>query len=132
MKVADVQTTTNGVWDYLTSPDILTSYKATWKGQTSAVIMVAVAPQISLGRIGGWFVTRVKAARSFAGHWLYVQRLNGFGQWVSLKKVTLNGQSATRFHVRLPRGRSLRHFSEGFSAAALHLLWGYILDVLRE
>ena len=107
VKLADVQTTTNGVWDFITSPQLLTSYKATWKGKTSAVIMVSVAPRLSLARSGGWFVTRAQAARSFSGRWVYVQRLNSFGQWVSLKKVTLNRQSAQRFHVRLPRGRSL-------------------------
>ncbi len=107
VKLADLQTTTNGVWDFITPPQLLTSYKATWKGKTSAVIMVSVAPRLSLARIGGWFVTRAQAARSFSGRWVYVQRLNSFGQWVSLKKVTLNRQSSKRFHVRLPRGRSL-------------------------
>jgi hypothetical protein len=35
---------------------------------------------------------------------MYVQRLSNFGEWVSLKKVTLNRQSARRFKVTLPRG----------------------------
>jgi plastocyanin len=105
VKLNDVQTTTNGVWDLVTSPQILTSYKATWKGHTSAVIMVAVSPHLSLARIGNWFVTRAQAAKSFSGHWVYVQRLNNFGEWVSLKKVSLNRQSAQRFKVKnLPRG----------------------------
>ena len=105
VKLNDVQTTTNGVWDLVTSPQLLTSYKATWKTHTSAVIMVAVSPRLSLARIGNWFVTRAQAAKSFSGHWVYVQRLNNFGEWVSLKKVNLNRQSAQRFKVRnLPRG----------------------------
>ena len=34
-----------------------------------------------------------------------MQRANAFGEWVSLKKVTLNSQSATRFKLRnLPHG----------------------------
>src|SRR5205814_2559298 len=40
VKIADVQTTTNGSWDFVTTPQILTSYKATWKGKTSAIVMV--------------------------------------------------------------------------------------------
>ena len=105
VKLADVQTTTNGVWDYVTSPEILTAYKATWKGKTSAIIMVAVAPKLTLRRVSGWFVARALPSK-FGGHWVYVQRQNRFGQWVTLRKVTFNQQSARRFKMRrLARGR---------------------------
>jgi len=106
VKMADVQTTTNGVYDFITSPQILTSYKATWKGKTSAVINVAVAPRLTLSHIGSWFVARAQApAKSFAGRWVYVQRLNRFGDWVKIRKVVLNRQGAKRFKLRgLPNG----------------------------
>ena len=105
VKLADVQTTTNGVWDYVVpQAQVLTSYKATWKGKTSAIITVAVQPRLRLVRIGHWFVARAQPGK-YGGHWLYVQRANAFGEWVSLKKVTLNSQSATRFKLRkLPHG----------------------------
>ena len=104
VKMADVQTTTNGVYDFITTPQILTSYKATWKGKTSAIVTVAVQPRLRLQRVGRWFVARAQPAK-YNGHWVFVQRANAFGEWVSLKKVTLNGQSAKRFKVRhLPRG----------------------------
>ncbi len=104
VKIADLQTTTNGVWDLITTPQTLTSYKATWKGKTSAVVSVAVQPRLRLVRIGHWFVARAQPGK-YGGHWLYVQRANAFGEWVSLKKVTLNSQSATRFKLRnLPHG----------------------------
>jgi plastocyanin len=104
VKLNDVQTTTNGVWDYVTSPQTLTSYKATWKGKTSAIIMVAVQPKLRLVKSGSWFVARAQPNK-YAGHWVYVQRLNRFGEWVSVKKVVFNGQSAKRFKLRnLPRG----------------------------
>jgi plastocyanin len=107
VKVADVQTTTNGVWDYIVSPQLLTSYKATWKGKTSAIVSVAVSPRLTLTRVGGWFVTRAQAAKSFYHRWVYVQRQNRFGEWVSLRKVTLNRQSTQRFRLRgLPKGRN--------------------------
>jgi plastocyanin len=104
VKLNDVQTTTTGVWDLVTTPQLLTSYKATWKGKTSAVITVAVQPRLRLQHIGRWFVARAQPSK-YGGHWVYVQRANAFGEWVTLKKVTLNSQSATRFKLRhLPHG----------------------------
>jgi plastocyanin len=103
-QIGMVQTTTNGVYDFITTPQLLTSYKATWKGKTSAVITVAVQPRLRLQRVGRWFVARAQPNK-YGGHWVYVQRMNAFGEWVSLKKVTLNGQSARRFKMRqLPHG----------------------------
>ena len=107
VKLADVQTTTNGAWDYIVSPQLLTAYKAQWKGKTSAIIMVAVSPRLTLTRSGRWFVARAQAARSFSHHWVYVQRLNAFGEWVTIKKVTFNSQGAQRFRLKnLPSGRN--------------------------
>ncbi len=100
VKLGEVLTTTNGVWDFVTSPQLLTAYKATWKGKESAVIQVAVQPRLTLNRSGRWFVARAQAAKSFSGRSVVVQRLNRFGQWVSLKKVTLNNQGARRFLLK--------------------------------
>jgi plastocyanin len=112
VKIAEVLTTTNGSWDLVVSPQILTYYKAIWKGKESALIQVAVSPHLTLTRVGRWFVTRAQAAKSFSHHWVYVQRLNSFGEWVTLKKVTFNNQSAQRFRLKnLPGGRNrLRTF----------------------
>jgi plastocyanin len=106
VKLQDVQTTTNGVYDFATSPQILTSYKATWKGKTSAIISVAVSPRLTISHIGSWFVARAQApAKSFAGRYVYVQRLTRFGDWVKIKKVFLNRQGAKRFKLPgLPNG----------------------------
>ena len=83
VKVADVQTTTNGVYGFSTSPQILTTYKATWRGKTSALINVAVSPRLTLSHVRSWFVARAQApAKSFAGRFVYIQRLNRFGDWV--------------------------------------------------
>lgn len=112
VKVADVQTTTNGIWDFIVSPQLLTAYKATWKGKESAIVQVAVSPRLTLTRVGRWFVARAQAAKSFSHRSVTVQRLNGFGEWVSLKKVTFNSQGAQRFRLKaLPSGRNrLRTF----------------------
>jgi len=106
VEVARVQTTTNGLYDFITSPQILTSYKATWKGKTSAVINVAVSPRLTISHVRSWFVARAQSpAKSFAGRFVYVQRLNRFGDWVKIKKVFLNRQGAKRFKLRgLPNG----------------------------
>ncbi len=108
VKLQDVQTTTNGVYGFTTSPQILTTYKATWKGKTSALINVAVSPRLTLSHIGSWFVARAQApAKSFGGRCVYVQRLNRFGDWVKIKKVFLNRQGAKRFKLRgLPNGQN--------------------------
>jgi plastocyanin len=108
VKIADVQTTTNGVYDFVTSPQILTAYKSTWKGKTSAIINVAVSPRLTLSRVGSWFVARAQApTKSFGGRWVYVQRQNRFGDWVKIKKVFLNRQGAKRFKLRgLPNGQN--------------------------
>ena len=73
--------------------------------------MVAVQPRLRITKSGSWFVARAQPNK-YAGHWVYVQRLNRFGEWVSVKKVVLNGQSAKRFKMRnLPRGlNTLRLF----------------------
>jgi len=108
VKIADVLTTTNGAWDFVpTPPQLLTFYKATWKGMDSATIQVAVSPRLTLTRSGGRFRARAQAAKSFGGQWVYVQRLTSFGQWVAVKKVTLNSESTRRFKLKmLPMGRS--------------------------
>lgn len=108
VKVADVQTTTNGVYGFSTVPQILTTYKATWRGKTSALINVAVSPRLTLSRVRSWFVARAQApAKSFAGRFVYIQRLNRFGDWVRIKKVFLNRQGAKRFKLTgLPNGQN--------------------------
>ena len=104
VKIADVQTTTNGVWDLITTPQVLTAYKATWKGKTSAVITVAVQPRLRLSRRRP-LVRRTRPARQVRRALALRAAANAFGEWVSLKKVTLNSQSATRFKLRnLPHG----------------------------
>jgi plastocyanin len=106
VEIARVQTTLNGVYDFITTPQILTAYKATWKGKTSATISVAVSPNLTMSHIRSWFVARAQApAKSFAGRFVYVQRQNRFGDWVRIKKVFLNRQGAKRFKLRgLPNG----------------------------
>lgn len=107
VEIARVQTTTNGLYDFAYTPTILTAYKVAWKGKESAVVRTAISPALSLIRVRSWFVVRARAAKPFYGRWVYAQRLNRFGQWVSLRKVFLNRQSTQRFKLpTLRRGLS--------------------------
>jgi plastocyanin len=102
--VATVLTGTGGAWSYATKPELLTFYKARWGNRESAVAMVGVAPSISLRKIGSWWVVKTVGARKFSRRSVQVQRLNSFGQWVTLKRIALNSSGAQRFKVKLPNG----------------------------
>jgi plastocyanin len=102
--VATVLTGAGGAWAFATKPEALTLYKARWGNRESAVATIGVAPSISLRRIGSWFVVKAVGARKFSRRSVLVQRLNSFGQWVTLRKVTLNSSGAQRFKVKLPKG----------------------------
>ena len=101
---ATVLTGTGGVWSYATRPEVLTAYKVRWGNRESAVATIGVAPSISLRKIGSWWVVKAVGARKFSRRSVQVQRLNSFGQWVTLKRVALNSSGAQRFKVKLPKG----------------------------
>jgi hypothetical protein len=106
--LATVQTVSGGHWSEVVKPTIETSYQAKWKSATSATVTVKVRPQITLTLISqatGRFSTKVSAARSFAGKFVLVQRLTSTGV-ATLKRVTLDANSAASFRVRLHVGRS--------------------------
>ena len=101
---ATVLTGAGGAWSYATKPEVLTTYKARWGGRESPVATIGVAPSISLRKIGAWWVVKTVGARKFARRSVQIQRLNSFGQWVTLKRIALNSSGAQRFKVKLPKG----------------------------
>ena len=101
--LATVVTGTDGTYSFNTAPKILTAYRATWKTASSLTVGTAVAPAISFGRLNG-FVTRVFAGRSMARKQVQLQRLSRFGQWVTIKRVSLDLNSRARFKADLPLG----------------------------
>ena len=105
--LATVQTVSGGHWSELVKPTIETSYQAKWKSATSSTVSVKVRPQITLtfSQATGRFSTEVSGARSFAGKFVLVQRLTSTGV-STLKRVTLDANSAASFRVRLHDGRS--------------------------
>ena len=123
--VATVLTGAGGVWSYATKPEVLTFYKARWGNLESLVATVGVAPSISFRKIGSWFVVKTVSARKFSRRAVSIQRLNSFGQWVTLKKVTLNSTGAQRFKLKLPKGLSRLRIAMSVNQAGAGYLGAY-------
>jgi plastocyanin len=107
-KVTETTTAADGKWAAAVRPTIQTVYQARVRNATSPNVTVKVRPRVTLGygAVTRLFTTRVIAAQSFAGKVVFFQRRSSLGQWVTLKKATLNSASAASFRVRLPKGRS--------------------------
>jgi len=103
--IAVVKTVANGAFEAQLHPTILTSYTAQYKTATSQPVTVQVRPRITLlpGK-RGWFLTRVLGQGSYAGHWVYLQRKNQFGQWVSVQRYGLGRLSGKLFRIPRTRG----------------------------
>ena len=101
---ATVLTTTDGLFSFIVAPGVLTTYQATWKGAFATPTTVQVMPRLVLGRSNGW-VVHVYAGRSMAGRIVQFQRWSALtGQWVTLRRVQLDRNSASRFSLKLPKG----------------------------
>jgi plastocyanin len=125
--LATVITGTDGTFSFLTKPRILTTYQASWKGAQSLVVATAVKPAISFGRMNG-FVTRVYAGRSMARKQVQLQRLSRFGQWVTIKRVSLDLNSRAQFRAALPFGVSRLRIAMSVNQAGV----GYLGAFSRE
>jgi len=136
-QIGSAISTTGGGWSFLVKPALRTSYEARWKPATGPMtatspITVKVRPRVgwrvktASGRVVTFFA-KVTGARSFGGKFVYFQRRNAFGQWVSLKKVFLGPTSSATFRARLPSGRSrVRLFMPATQAGP-----GYIAGISR-
>jgi plastocyanin len=112
-------TTANGEYSFTVAPTIQTVYTTTWHvgtdTATSPQLTVAVHPRVGLGivrRVGNRFTYRAKVTSdtSYQGHYVYLQRYAAaVGDWVSLKRVTLDSTSRAIFSIRLvPHTTKLR------------------------
>jgi plastocyanin len=125
--LATLITGADGTFSYAVAPKILTNYRARWKTASSLVISTAVAPAISFGRLNG-FVTRVFAGRSMARKTVQLQRLSAFGQWVTIKRVSLDLNSRARFRALLPCGANRLRLAMSVNQAGA----GYLGAFSRE
>jgi len=126
-ELTTVLTTTGGAWNLVLtpSPKILTQYQAKWNGRTSVNVGAQVRPRIRLSQRNGKFTTIVQSAVSHARHSVLAQRLSRFGQWVTLKKVRLGGQSSAVFRLTLPKGKSRIRVAMSVNQAGAGYLDGY-------
>lgn len=126
--LATVVTGADGVFGYTVAPKILTTYQALWKTAKSLVVTTAVAPNISFGRLNG-FVTRVWAGRSMARKQVQLQRRTRFGQWVTIKRVSLDLSSRARFEAALPLGFSRLRIAMSVNQAGVGYLAGFSREI---
>ena len=127
--LATVITGTDGLFSFNVTPKILTTYRATWKGASSLPVQTAIAPAISFGRMNG-FVTRVYAGRSMARKQVQLQRFTNFGQWVTIKRVSLDLNSRARFQVKLPMGANRLRIAMSVNQAGAGYLAGFSHEII--
>jgi plastocyanin len=116
--IATLQTSTGGGFSFSVTPQINTTYQAQWKNLSESSVIVQVAPMIKLPFVSrtGYFHFYVTAARSFAGRFVYLQRLTLARQWVNIRQLSLGSKSGRIMSVKfvrsaVPRGRwSVRIF----------------------
>ena len=125
--LATVITGADGIFTLNVAPKVLTNYRAKWKTASSIVVATAVRPAISFGRNNG-FVARVYAGRSMARKQIQLQRLSQFGQWVTIKRVSLNLDSRARFEAPLPCGANRLRIAMSVNQAGA----GYLGAFSRE
>lgn len=115
VQLAVVQAGSDGSFAYVTTPQLYTTYTASFQTAPAGVtvqsnsVVAQVAPKVVL-RPGsrGWIWTQVLAGKSLAGRHVYLQRLSALGQWVNVAALTLDRDSGRLFRAAayLPRGRS--------------------------
>ena len=123
IQLAVVQTTTGGVFSYATTPSIYTTYWALWRNTRSQQAVVQVKPKITFMPRGRRFYTTVSAAdHSWAGHYVYLQRLSRFGQWVTTLKLKLGPKSARLFSIPRRHGVTIYRVAMTVNQAGLGYL----------
>jgi plastocyanin len=111
VQVATLQTTTNGVWDFIVKPTLLTNFQARWRSATSLAISVQLRPNVSFLASKRYGSVTVKADRSLQGRKVYLQKFTRFHEWVKVSRVFLGRHSHKLFRLPLKRGRyALRIF----------------------
>jgi len=110
-QIARLQTTTNGVWDLVVKPTLLTNFTAHWKSAVSQPIGVQLRPNVLFSVSKRYAFVKVKSDRSLAGRKVYIQRFTRFHQWVKMRRVILGASSQKLFRLKLKPGRyTLRVF----------------------
>jgi hypothetical protein len=128
--LATLLTATNGAWDLVVKPTLLTTYQVHWKSTVSSTISISMRPNVLFSASHGMGFVKVKSNRSLEHRKVYVQRFTRFGQWVKFKSVTLGRSSQRLFYLRLPRGRYTLRVFMSFNQAGAGYLDGFSRTVL--
>ena len=104
VQVATLQTATNGVWDMVVKPTLLTNFQAHWRNTVSVPIGVQLRPKVTFLASKRFGSVTVKADRSLQGRQFYLQKFTRFHQWVKVRSVILGKSSQKRFRLGLPGG----------------------------
>jgi plastocyanin len=124
--IATLSSDSNGTATTTVTPEMYTTYVAHWKSTTSSSVVVQVRPKLSLMPYSsGRFIVRVTGPRSFAGRYVYLQRLSSFGQWISVAKYQLGPKSGRVFSVPRRRGRTVYRVYMTVNQAGTALLDGW-------
>jgi hypothetical protein len=130
VQLATVLTTTNGVWDFVVKPTLLTTYEAHWKTLVSAKIGLVMRPNVLFSASKAMGIVKVKTNHSLQGRKLFVQRFTPFGQWVKMKRVILGRSSQRLFYLRLPRGTYTLRVFMSYNQVGAGYLDGYSRTVI--
>ena len=130
VQLATVLTTTNGIWDFVVKPTLLTTYEAHWKTLVSAKIGLAMRPNVLFSASKGMGFVKVKTNHSLQGRKVFVQRFTRFGQWVKMKRVILGQSSQRLFYLRLPRGTYTLRVFMSYNQVGAGYLDGYSRTVI--
>jgi plastocyanin len=97
-----------GVFSDFDRPGIRSEYSASWRlGESRQAPFVQVRPLVVFNVLSvrkNLFFVRVRAARSYAGKVVRIQRLARNGAWVTSKTVRLNLKSQARVRGKFARG----------------------------
>ena len=125
VQIATLLTTTNGAWDLIVKPTLLTTYEAHWKSTISQKVSLQMRPNVLFSASHGMGFVKVKSNHSLEHRKVYVQRFTRFGQWVKFKSVILGRSSQRLFYLRLPRGRYTLRVFMSFNQAGAGYLDGF-------
>jgi plastocyanin len=105
-QIATVLTTTDGVWDFIVKPTLLTTYQAHWKAAVSQAVGVQLRPAVSFGATKRFGNVQVKANHSLQGKKVYLQKFTRFHEWVKVRPIILGpGSRKMGFLLGLPGGQ---------------------------
>lgn len=105
VQVATVLTGAGGAWAYDAKPAAQTTYQARFRGALSPEVAVYVRPRLQLVRSGTWLYAGVKAATTFAGRFVVLQRRSKLGFWVGVARYRV-GRGSGKL-IRAPQRRGL-------------------------